>query len=191
MSTHLSFILPCSFTAIFYQFLNLLLKWLKNPILSLSFYHFCPSWGLTIVCLSHWTLCSWWSYPLQFILHITAGMVFFWLNYITLIVISLNSLQFSSVQSLSHVLLFATPWIAACQASLSITNSRSSPKLMSIESVMPSNHLILCHPFSSNINLSQHQSFFKWVSSSHQVIKVLEFQFQHQSFQWVFRVDFL
>ena len=54
--------------------------------------------------------------------------------------------QFSSVQSLSRVQLFATPWIAAHQASLSITNSRSSPKLMSIESVMPSNHLILCRP---------------------------------------------
>ena len=54
--------------------------------------------------------------------------------------------QFSSVQSLSHVQLFATPWIAACQASLSITNSRSSLKLMSIKPVMPSNHFILCHP---------------------------------------------
>ena len=53
--------------------------------------------------------------------------------------------QLSSVQSLSHVWLFATPWIAAHQASLSITNSRSSPKLMCIESVMPSSHLILCH----------------------------------------------
>ena len=53
---------------------------------------------------------------------------------------------FSSVQSLSHVRLFATPWIAACQASLSITNSRSSPKLMCIELVMPSSHLIFCHP---------------------------------------------
>ena len=52
----------------------------------------------------------------------------------------------SSVQSLSHVWLFATPWIAARQASLSITNSRSSLKLMSIESVMPSSHLIVCHP---------------------------------------------
>ena len=51
-----------------------------------------------------------------------------------------------SVQSLSHVQLFATPWIAAHQASLSITNCRSSPKPMSIESVMPSNHLILCCP---------------------------------------------
>ena len=52
----------------------------------------------------------------------------------------------SVIQSLSHVQLFATPWTAAHQASLSITNSRSLLKLMSIESVMPSNHLILCHP---------------------------------------------
>ena len=52
--------------------------------------------------------------------------------------------MFQSVQSLNHVRLFATPWIPACQASLSITNSRSPPKPMSIESVMPSNHLILC-----------------------------------------------
>ena len=51
-----------------------------------------------------------------------------------------------SVQSLSRIQLFATPWTAACQASLSITNSRSSPKFMSIESVMQSNHLILCRP---------------------------------------------
>ena len=51
-----------------------------------------------------------------------------------------------SVQLLSYVLLFATPWTAACQASLSITNFWSLPKLMSIELVMPSNHLILCHP---------------------------------------------
>ena len=55
-------------------------------------------------------------------------------------------LSVSSVLSLSHVRLFATPWITACQASLSITNSRSSLKLMSIELVMPSSHLILCHP---------------------------------------------
>ena len=53
---------------------------------------------------------------------------------------------FSSVQSLSRVQLFLTPWTAAHQASLSITNSRSLPKPMSIELVMPSNHLILCHP---------------------------------------------
>ena len=55
-------------------------------------------------------------------------------------------LPFSSVQSLSRVWLFATPWIAACQASLSITNSQSLSKLMSIELVIPSNHLILCRP---------------------------------------------
>ena len=57
-----------------------------------------------------------------------------------------NYIQFSSGQSFSCVRLFATPWIAACQASLSITISRSSLKHMSIESVMPSSHLILCRP---------------------------------------------
>ena len=56
------------------------------------------------------------------------------------------AVQFSSVQSLSRVRLFATPWIAACQASLSITNSQSSLRLTSIESVMPSSHVILCCP---------------------------------------------
>ena len=56
------------------------------------------------------------------------------------------SVQFSSVQSLSHVRFFATLWIAACQSSLSITSSQSLPKLMPIELVMPSSHLILCRP---------------------------------------------
>ena len=60
-----------------------------------------------------------------------------------------TSVQFSSVQSLSRVQLFATPWIAIRQASLSTTSSWSSLKLMSIESVMPSSHLILCRPLSS------------------------------------------
>ena len=59
---------------------------------------------------------------------------------------SVAKVQFSSVQSFSHVPLFATPWTAACQVPLPITNSRSLLKLMSIELVMPSNHLILCHP---------------------------------------------
>ena len=54
--------------------------------------------------------------------------------------------KFSSVQLLSHVQLFATPWTTACQASLSITNSQGLPKFVSIELVIPSNHLILCHP---------------------------------------------
>ena len=57
-----------------------------------------------------------------------------------------QSVQFSSFQSLSHIQLFATPWTAACQAYLSITNSQILLKLMSIELVMPPNHLILCHP---------------------------------------------
>ena len=91
----------------------------------------------------------------------------------------------SSVQLLSLVQLFETPWTAARQASLSITNSQSLLKLMSIESLMPSNNLILCHPsppFSFSFSLSQHQGLSQWVSSLHQVAKVLEFQLQHQSF---------
>ena len=56
------------------------------------------------------------------------------------------SIKFSSIQSLSRVQLFVTPWSTACQASLSFTNSRSLCKLMSIEWMIPSNHLILCHP---------------------------------------------
>ena len=100
--------------------------------------------------------------------------------------------QFSSVQSLSHVQLFSTPWIAAHQGSLSIINSRSSPKLMCIKSVMPSSHLILCRPFLLlPPNPSQRQGLFQWVNSSHEVAKVLEFPPQHQSFQWTPRTDLL
>ena len=76
--------------------------------------------------------------------------------------LSLGEKQFSSVQSLSHVPLFVTPWTAAHQASLSITNSQSLPKLMFFKSVMPSNHLILLSsPFPPAFNLSQHQGLFK------------------------------
>ena len=85
------------------------------------------------------------------------------------------SIQFSSVQSLSGVRLFVTPWIAARQASLSIINSQSSLKLMSIESVMPSNHLILCCPLLLLPPIPP--SLFQWVNSSHEVAKVLEFSF--------------
>ena len=85
-----------------------------------------------------------------------------------------------------------TPWTAAHQASLPFTVSWSLLKLISIESVMQSNHLILCHPPSPPaLSLSQHQGLFQWVSSLHQVAKVLELQLQHQSFQWIFRVYFL
>ena len=88
------------------------------------------------------------------------------------------------VQSLSRVRLFATPQTAARQASLTTTNSRGLLKLMSIESVMPSNHLILCRPLLlPALHLPQHQGLLQGVSSSHQVAKLLEFQLQHQSFQ--------
>ena len=81
-------------------------------------------------------------------------------------------LQFSSVQSLSRVRLFATPWITARQASLSIINSQSLPKLTSIKSVMPSSHLIICCPPSPPApNPSQHQGgmmsqLFAWGGQS-------------------------
>ena len=85
------------------------------------------------------------------------------------------------VQSPSHVQLFATPWTEACQASLSFTISQSLPKFMSIASVIlfsqPSHPLMPSSP--SARNLSQHQGFFQWVSCSHQVTKILEFQLQH------------
>ena len=106
---------------------------------------------------------------------------------VQLSLLSSDFFQFSSVQLRSRVRLFATPWIAAHWASLSITTSQSSLKLMSIELVMPSNHLILSSPSPPTFNLSKHQSLFKWVSSLHQVAKVLEFQLQHQSLQWIFR----
>ena len=101
-----------------------------------------------------------------------------------------NYKRHSSVQSLSCVRLFVTPWTAARQASLSLTISWSLFTLTSIESC--------CHPVisssvlsSATLNLSWHQGLFQRVSSSHQVAKILELQLQHQSFQWIFRVGFL
>ena len=96
-----------------------------------------------------------------------------------------------SVQSLSCQL-FSTPWTAACQASLSIINSRSLFKLMSIKSVTLSNHLILCRPrllllsIFPSIRISYNESVLpiRWP-------KYWEFQLQCQSFQWIFRTDFL
>ena len=95
------------------------------------------------------------------------------IEYLSWLYCHLNAQQaISSVQPLSRIRLFATQWMAACQASLYITNSQSLLKLISIESVMPSNHLILCqHPSPLAFNLSQHQGLFKRVSSSHQVVK--------------------
>ena len=88
---------------------------------------------------------------------------------------SINVTYFSSVQSLSHVRLFATPWIAAHQASLSITNSHSSNSCPSSQWCHPAISSSVV-PFSSCPNPSQHQCLFQWVNSSHEVAKVLEFQ---------------
>ena len=102
---------------------------------------------------------------------------------------------FSSVQSLSRVWLFVTPWTAGlpCRMPafpvhyqfLEVTQTHVH---WVGDAIQPS------HPLSSPspvFNLSQHQGLFKWVSSLHQVAKVVEFQLQHQSFQWIFRTDFL
>ena len=87
---------------------------------------------------------------------------------------SISSVQFS--RSVVSDCLWS-PWIAARQASLSITNCRSSLRLTSIKSVMPFSHLILCRPLLLlSPNPSQHQSLFQWVNSLHEVAKVLEFQ---------------
>ena len=102
------------------------------------------------------------------------------------------SVQFSSFQSLSLVRLFVTPWIAAHQAFLSITISRSSLKITSIEWVMPSSHLILCHPLlllsssPPNIRVFSNESTLRMRWS-----KELEFQLYHHSFQRTPRADLL
>ena len=101
-------------------------------------------------------------------------------------------IQFSSVQWLRSVWLFATPWIAACQASLSITNSRSSLKLMSIELVLPSSHLILCHPLvllppiPPSIRVFSNESTLRMRWPNY-----WSFSFYHHSFQRNPRADLL
>ena len=97
-----------------------------------------------------------------------------------------------SVQSHSYVRLFVTPWTAASQASLSITNSQSLLKVMSTKSVMPSNYLLLCDPLlllpsifcSIRVFSSESVLHIRWP-------KYWSFKLQHQSFQWAFRVDCL
>ena len=105
-----------------------------------------------------------------------ATLAFFWLVHLfpsfhlSLAFNLFVSLKYcQSVQSLSHVWLFATPWTAARQASLSIINSWILLKFMSIKSVMPSNHLILSSLSPPAFNLSQQQGLFKWVNSLYQV----------------------
>ena len=94
-----------------------------------------------------------------------------------------------SVQSLSFVQLLATVWTAACQASLFFTISWSLHRRMPINSVMPSNYLILCHPHLLSPSVFTRITVFCTVGSSHQVAKELEHQ--PQSFQRIFKVDFL
>ena len=100
--------------------------------------------------------------------------------------------QFSSALPLSRVQLFATPWTAVCQASLSITNSWSLLKThvhQVGDAIQPSHPLLSPSPPAPNP--SQHQGLFQWVSSSHQVATILEFQLQYHSFQWTSRTDLL
>ena len=96
--------------------------------------------------------------------------------------------QFSSVAQ--SCLTLCDPKDCSMPGSLSITNSWSLLKLMSMadDAIRPSHPLLSPSPA---FNLSQHQNLFQWVSSSHQVSKVLEFQLQHQPFQWLLRTDFL
>ena len=104
--------------------------------------------------------------------------------------VSTSSVQ--SVQSLSHVRLFATPWIAARQASLSITNSQNSPKLTSMESVMPSSHLILCRPLFLLSPIPPSIRVFSNESTLHiRWPKYWSFSFKHHSLQRTPRADLL
>ena len=96
----------------------------------------------------------------------------------------------SSFVVVVHVRLFATPWPTACQASLSFIISWSLLKLYWVGDIIQPSHP-LSSPSPPAFNLSQHQDLFHWVSSLHQVAKLLELQLQHQSFQWMFRTDFL
>ena len=122
----------------------------------------------------------------------TLPLVFNWRRYgRERIWLSWQVAQFSLVSPLVVVQSLSLQTVAR-RASLFITNSQSLLKVMSIEfgdDIQPSHHL--SSPFPPALDLSQHQGRFQWVGSSHQVAKVLEFQLQHQSFQWIFRTDFL
>ena len=99
---------------------------------------------------------------------------------------------FSSVQSLSHVWLFATPWTACSTPGFPVHYQLLELTQTHVhragDAIQPSHPLF--SPSPPAFNLSQHQGLFQWVSSSHQVAKILEFQLQHQSFQWIFGTSF-
>ena len=143
---------------------------------------------------------KWWGYFLTFFIfqyhkvHVKCNTVHMWWVCVSVFVlrVCMCVCVFSSVQSLSHVQLFVTP------TDCSTPGFPVYHQLWELtqthvhwvgDAIQPS------HPLSSPsppaFNLSEHQSLFKWVNSSHQVAKVLEFQHQHQSFQWIFRTDFL
>ena len=109
-----------------------------------------------------------------------------WLDGIT----NFSWVQF--VKLLSHVHLFVTPWIAARQVSTAhhqLPESTQTHVHRVSDAIQPSHPL--SSPFPPAFNLSQHQDLFQWVSSSHQVAKVLELQLQHLSFKWIFRTELL
>ena len=121
-------------------------------------------------------------------------ILFFWIyhNFILLYTVAYIYWSYQSVQSFSCVWLFATPWTAACQASLSIINS-PEPTQTHVhrvgDGIQPS--YPLSSPSPPAFSLSQHQGLFQCVGSSNQVAKFFEFQVQHQSFQWILKTDFL
>ena len=96
----------------------------------------------------------------------------------------------SSVQLLSHGWLFVTPWTATGFPAHHQLPEHAQTQVHQVGDATQPSHS-LSSPSPPAFNPSQHQGLFKWVSSSHQVAKILEFQFQHQSFQWIFRTDFL
>ena len=109
--------------------------------------------------------------------------------------LNFNAVGTIDVQSLSHVWLFATPWTAVSAVDLHCMDLHYLPEFAQTyvhwvnDAIQPSHHLSShLPPFFS---LSQHYGLFQWVGSSHQVAKILDLQLQHQSYQWIFRVDFL
>ena len=166
--------------------LSIVLKFSKNPL-----------WGCVIFFkkLIFWFQCHWvLFFIISFPLLAFALFCSLWLLWITLLCYeqSYAHFCFSSGQSLSRVRLSATPWTVACQASLS---HHQLPELAETSVHLVGDAIQPSHPLASPsppvFILSQHQGLSQWVSSSHQVATVLEFQLQHQSFQWIFRTDFL
>ena len=135
-----------------------------------------------------------WEYLYDFFLNFKSVIFFSIKLFICVTILAIIQMNLWSVvvSSLGHFWFFVTPWTAARQASLSFTISQRLLKLMSIESMMPSNHLILCHLLLfPALSLAQHQDFFLWVGSFHHLPKGVELQLQHQPFQWTFSADFL